>query len=337
VDGIAYVESPDHVCCRYRLAAFRPRLEALGHTLELRSLPTTLGGRFQIGRDIPRGTTVIVQRKLLPVWQLFLLRRRVDRLLYDFDDAVWSRDSYASRSLYSGRRLHRFRAMMHACDGVIAGNAFLAAQAAHWLPARAVHIIPTCVDESRYPVAEPSRVGPDVQLVWVGSSSTLQGLEMAREWWDAIGEQVGVSMKVICDRFPTFQHMQINQCDWHPEREFTDLATGDIGVSWIPDDVWSRGKCGLKVLQYMAAGLPVVANPVGVHREMIVDGVTGFWATTPAEWVEAIRVLAHDPDLRQRMGQAGRSRMEAIYSVRAGAAQWAMLLDDNAMSLRRSA
>ena len=100
-----------------------------------------------------------------------------------------------------------------------------------------------------------------------------------------------------------------------------------MGISWIPDDLWSRGKCGLKVLQYMAAGLPVVANRVGVHPQMIHQGETGYVASTPPQWVAAVARLTWDVELRQRMGRQGRQRLEADYSVAAGAARWVKLLD----------
>ncbi|MGH7221957.1 MAG: glycosyltransferase, partial [Gemmataceae bacterium] len=106
-----------------------------------------------------------------------------------------------------------------------------------------------------------------------------------------------------------------------------EIARADIGISWIPDDSWSRGKCGLKVLQYLAAGLPVIANPVGVQVEMVKHGETGFLAQTPAEWIEAVRRLAQDPELRIRMGRAGRRLVETRYSVAVGAASWVRLLD----------
>ena len=104
------------------------------------------------------------------------------------------------------------------------------------------------------------------------------------------------------------------------------MAAADVGISWVPDDLWSRGKCGLKVLQYMAAGLPVVANPVGVQADLVRHGETGFLARTPAEWVEALRRLGADPELRCRLGAAGRRRVEAEFSVEAGAARWLTLL-----------
>jgi glycosyltransferase involved in cell wall biosynthesis len=102
---------------------------------------------------------------------------------------------------------------------------------------------------------------------------------------------------------------------WSEETEASDVSAGDAGISWMPDDVWSRGKCGLKVLQYQAAGLPVIANPVGIHSTLVEPGVTGFLASAPAEWLGAVRALAAEPALRRRMGEAARARVEAGYSV----------------------
>ena len=90
----------------------------------------------------------------------------------------------------------------------------------------------------------------------------------------------------------------------------------------MPDDPWSRGKCGLKVLQYQAAGLPVVANAVGVQADFVRNGTTGFQAATSDEWVNAIRTLASDAALRKRLGDAGRRQVEERYSVDAGGALW---------------
>src|SRR5256885_8089682 len=120
----------------------------------------------------------------------------------------------------------------------------------------------------------------------------------------------GVSLKLISDRFSEFGQLRIEPCPWSAETEPIEIAAGDIGIAWVPDDDWSRGKCGLKVLQYMAAGLPVIANPVGVHRELVRPGETGFLAESTTEWIEAVRVLAADPQLRARFGRAGRELVE---------------------------
>jgi glycosyltransferase involved in cell wall biosynthesis len=321
---VGLVECPGHVSGRYRLAAFAPYLRRAGHTLEWHPLPKGWWDRLSLFRGLD-GANVILQRRLLRGWQLALLRRRARRLVFDFDDAVFLRDSFSPRGLHDPHRLRRFAATVRACDAVAAGNTFLHGQAARW--GRAVHVIPTCVDPRLYPLARHDRGGA-AQLVWVGSSSTLRGLEVVKPMLEEVGRRVaGLQLKLVCDRFLRWQHLPVLPCPWTETGEAGEIASADVGISWIPDDLWSRGKCGLKVLQYMAAGLPVVANPVGVHREMVRHGETGFLAETPAQWVEAVGRLAHDPALRRHLGQAGRRLVESGYSVEAGAGRWLLLLE----------
>ncbi len=323
---IALVDTPDHVCCRYRLAAFRPHLEEAGHSLDLLPLPRRWWSRWALFRRL-RGACVILQRRLLPGWQLSLLRQACRRLIFDFDDAVFLRDSYSSCGLHDPRRLRRFRASARACDAVVAGNGFLADQAARWAGSDRVHVIPTCVEPSAYRARRPDAPGDGKTLVWIGSSSTLQGLEAVAPLLEDLGRSLpGLRLKVICDRFPALRHIQVVPCPWRAEDEAAELAAAEVGISWVPDDLWSRGKCGLKVLQYMAAGLPVVANPVGVHAEMVRHGETGFLASTSEQWRSAVSRLAGDAGLRARMGQMGRWWLEARYSVAQGAQAWLDLL-----------
>ncbi len=326
---VALVQSPDHVCCRYRIAAYRPHLEAAGHTLELRPWPKRWWSRLRLGRALRDADVVILQRKLLPVWMLYLLRCAAPRLVFDFDDAVFLRDSYAPKGLHSAARLHRFIATIETADVIVAGNPFLADEAGRWLPGTdRVRVVPTCVEPGHYTAARHERAGHGVELVWVGSSSTLQGLESVRPMLEDVGRELaGTRLKLVSDRFLQLKYFPVVECPWSESDEAADIAAADIGISWLPDDAWSRGKCGLKILQYMAAGLPVVANPVGVQADLVRHGETGFLARTPTEWIEALRRLAGDPALRRRLGQAGRRRVETEFSVAAGAARWLAVLD----------
>jgi glycosyltransferase involved in cell wall biosynthesis len=332
---VALVESESHVCCRYRLAAFRPALVGAGHALDIRPLPQSLFGRCTLGRTLTSYDAVILQRKLLPRWVVARLRRRIRRLIYDFDDALWLRDSYSGKGFTDPKRADRFRATVEACDLVIAGNEYLAAEARKYAPAERVLIIPTCVDVVKYPLAEHERDG--VRLVWIGSSSTLKGLERFTRTLSAIGRTVPrTRLKLICDRFVEFPGLPVERCVWNEANETAEIAAADIGIGWVPDDAWSRGKCGLKVLQYQAAGLPVVANPVGVQADFVRDGETGFRATTTDEWVSAVRALAADAELRKRLGAAGRKQVEARYSVSAGGRMWVEALARFAGGVRKA-
>jgi glycosyltransferase involved in cell wall biosynthesis len=327
VQWLAFVESLDHVCCRYRLRAFQPLLAQAGHQLDLRALPLHWWSRCRLFRQARAWDGVILQRKLLDPLQLLLLRRSAQRLIYDLDDAVFLRDSYAAKGPHSARRLRRFAATVRAADAVVAGNAFLANQVMSAARKNHATIVPTCVDPDHYPGARHQRTPGSAQLVWIGSSSTLQGLQAIAPMLEQIGQRWrGLRLKLICDRFFHLERLPVVACPWDADREAEELAAADIGISWLPDDLWSRGKCGLKVLQYMAAGLPVVANPVGVHCELVRHGETGFLVETPHAWLEALGRLAHDPALRRRLGQAGRKCVAAQYSVTAGAQRWLGIL-----------
>jgi len=318
---LALVDSPDHVCCRYRIRAFAPALLESGWSLTCEGLDRGAFVRsFQLHRA-DEFDAVILQRKLLPSWQLRALRRASRHLVFDFDDAVLYRDSYSRRGPQSRWRCRRFAQTVCTVDTVVAGNDFLADCALRaGASVERVHVIPTCVEPRVYPVARHDVAKSAVDLAWIGSSSTLQGLEQIGPIWQRLAEALPqLRLRVICDRFPESFPLPVVQVPWRENTEARELAAADIGVSWLPDDLWSRGKCGLKVLQYHAAGLPVVANPVGSHREMVRDGETGILATTPGEWVDAIARLAGDAALRQRIGFTARRQVEASYSVSAWA------------------
>src|SRR5262245_12742421 len=322
--AVGLVERPYHVCCRYRMRAYVPELESRGWRVELRPLMSRLLERLYTLRDDQHADVVLMQRKLLDPFRLRLLRYNARKLVFDFDDAVLYRDSYASKGPLCPRRATRFRRIVEMADAVITGNSYLAEQAEQFADPNRIHVVPTCVNPARYPELATHRSKESVQLVWIGSSSTLRGLVRATSLFEAIGRYVpGAQLKVICDSFPTFERMPVAPVFWSEATEAHELAGADIGVSWLPDDLWSRGKCGLKILQYMAAGLPVVTNAIGVHAEMVEHGRSGFLVETKSDWIEAISALAADPELRKSMGRHGRQIVEQRYNI----SRWATVMD----------
>lgn len=332
---LALVEKPDHVCCRYRVRAFEPALTEAGSSLTCAGLDRRAFFRaIQIHRA-KEFDSVILQRKLLPAWQLNALRHAARHLVFDFDDAVLFRDSYSTRGPQSRWRARRFSQTVQSADTVVAGNDFLADEALRaGASVERVHVIPTCVEPDLYPIA---RQNSPAELVWIGSSSTLQGLEQARPIWQEVARAVpGLKLRLICDRAPDAFPLPVVPIKWSRETEANEIAAGHIGISLIPDDLWSRGKCGLKVLQYQAAGLPVVVNPVGAHREIVADGETGFLATTASDWALAITRLVSDARLRQQMGSKARRHVEANYSVSAWAETFVTSMTGPARTFPRS-
>lgn len=312
---LALIERPGHVCYRYRIAAFAPFLEAIGSQLEAVPLSRSVRERLAQLRQAREADVVILQRRLLPRWQLWLLRRWSRSLVYDFDDSVFMRDSFARKKLASWQRRALFRATVSTADAVIAGNDFLASAARPFAAAKAVSVIPTCIDPNLYSLARHER-RDGVRLVWIGQRSTLAYLERSRDHLAAISQRVpGAQLRVISDVFPIDAAISTYPVPWTADSETTELASADIGVSWLIDDDWARGKCALKVLQYMAAGLPVVANRVGVQTELVRHGETGYLADTPQEWADGVARLAANPALRAELGRNGRRLVEERYSV----------------------
>jgi glycosyltransferase involved in cell wall biosynthesis len=324
---IALVKNRDSACCRYRLAAFRPYLEAAGHVLELRPWPSSFLSRMRFGRDLDGADVLILQRKMPPPWQLALFRELAGRLVFDVDDAIFLHDSFDPRGSFSARRARRFREVVQTADVVIVGNTYLREQASLWVDPRRVEIIPTCVDATLYRPAAHHDAARDADLVWIGSSSTLRGLRQIRPMLEALGDMVpGLRFKIICDDSLQLTNMDVVSCPWSAKTEAAELAKAAIGLSWLPDDPWSRGKCGLKTLQYMAAGLPVIANPVGIHLELIHPAETGFLVQTAEELAIVVRRLLADVDLRRRLGQQGQVLVRRKFDVPLGATQWLELL-----------
>jgi len=324
---IALVKDLEDPSCRYRIEGLRPHFERAGHDLGVEALSRRGLDRIRFSRRLGDADLVIIQRLLLPLWFLWLVRRRARKLVFDFDDALYRHDSYSGRGERSAGRMRRFRATIAACDAVAAGNCFLAEQAARFTSPNRVHVVPTCVEPSLYTISSQEN-GDAVKLVWIGSKVMIRALEDASSLLGSLGRAVpGLRLRVICNAFPKLDGLDVEEVPWSSSSEAEALASSHIGISHVPDDAWSLGKCGLKVIQYMAAGLPIVANPVGVQTEMVVHGVTGYLARTREEWIAAVRTLAGSRDLRRRMGLAGRRLVEERWSRDAAGAAWSSILE----------
>jgi len=250
---------------------------------------------------------VLLHRKTLTWWDALALGD-AGPLIYDFDDAVM----YQARSPeapHPGRE-RRFQRTAARSELIIAGCPNLATHASLAGAAR-VEVIPTGLDADAFPPKEIHGAQKRVRLVWVGSASTLKQLQTLGPVFEAVGRDVpGAVLRVIADARLQVPGLEVENVPWSLADEARLLGEGDIGIAPLPDTPYTRGKCGFKVLQYMAAGLPVVASPVGINAEYVRPEATGLHATTAEQWTAAVERLAADAALRQRMGRAGRERVE---------------------------
>jgi glycosyltransferase involved in cell wall biosynthesis len=179
-----------------------------------------------------------------------------------------------------------------------------------------VEVIPTSIDQERYQAKDYSVPKDRVTIGWIGDHGSIHYLEKMRPIFDRIGERYShCELKIVCDIFFDCKKIHVIKKQWKSDEEVEDLQSFDIGLMPLVDDPWSWGKCGLKIVQYQGVGLPVVCTPVGVNRDLVEDGVTGFWARTPVEWEEKLSVLIEDALLREKLGQEGRKRVLEEYTV----------------------
>jgi glycosyltransferase involved in cell wall biosynthesis len=265
-----------------------------------------------------------------------LLKRAGKPVFFDVDDAVMF-DSPSAGWIGRQRMWRRFLATARHVDRVVAGNDYLAEMFLRHGTAAAT-ILPTVVDPAHYQVKSHGRSdradegggntgGNPVRLVWIGSRSTLPYL---RRILPAISEAAktvpGLSLVTIGDKGLGTCPLLVEHIDWSVDGEAAALVRGDIGIAPTPADRWTLGKCGFKIIQYMAAGLPVIASPVGANAQIVGPEQTGLLPATDADWPRAIARLAGDAALRANMGAAGRAKVEREYSLDYAAEVWAGLL-----------
>ncbi len=296
---------------RYRILQYIPYLQEMGHDCTVLRIPPRFHTRFFAFRKMSNFALVVLQKKLLNPLEFWFLRRYSKSLIYDFDDAIMYRDSQHINP-DSRQRLQRFNRTVHNADWVIAGNQYLREKVPHGR----VSIIPTPIDMQRYHAKIYRNEEKVVTLGWIGSKSTLAYLLDLKGVLEEIGRNfINVQLKIVCDTFFDCRHLHVIKKSWRYEEEIEDLHSFDIGLMPLSDDPWSRGKCAFKLLQYLAVGVPVVASPVGMNSEIVHNHRNGFLALNEHDWLEWLKLLIQDPDLRRRLGRKGRELVKTDYAL----------------------
>ncbi|OWU66747.1 hypothetical protein ATO2_17505 [Roseovarius sp. 22II1-1F6A] len=266
-----------------------------------------------------RGTDVLWLEKEALLWLPWSLERALTPggapMVVDFDDAVFHRyDMHRSAVV---RRIlgHKLDQLMASSVLVTAGNQYLADRARR-AGAQNVEIVPTVVDVSVYGRAQERRFSKPTVIGWIGTPSTW--FEYMAPMMPLLCETAGATearISAVGAGTAAAAHPLLDILPWSEASEVSQIQQMDIGVMPLTDTPWARGKCGYKLIQYMACGLPVIASPVGVNTEIVEHGVNGFLASTETEWRDALTTLLGDPELRRSMGEKGRKKVEDHYSL----------------------
>ncbi len=262
-----------------------------------------------------------------PVIEWWLARVMKKKIIYDFDDAIWLTDNRNESALTA---LFRWRGKVKTiCRWsyrVCCGNRYLSDYARRYNSD--VVIIPTTINMAAVEGQRTTRRGVADTLIvgWTGSRTTIKYLESIIDVLQAIeSAHDQIEIVVIADVNPKLPLKRFRYIPWNPVTEIKDLAQLDIGLMPLPEDEWTKGKCGLKALQYMALEIPAIVSPVGVNTEIIEHGREGYLCKNPSEWEQQLGLLIADHKLREEMGKSGRQVVRERYSIDAQSSRFASL------------
>jgi len=294
----------------------------------LRKVPLTLSA---VARQTLRaalgllGDVVLVHRSAALVGPPILerlLARRGRPLVFDFDDAIFlPHETETNRRLAWLKFPAKTGTICRLSAHVVVGNAYLGEYARRFNPR--VTVVPSSIDTDRYQARPLTRADGRVVIGWMGSSSSQTYLEMFAGMLREVAALPRVEIRVVSNRRPDLPGVPVAWRPWSAATEVEELAAFDVGIMPMPQTAWALGKCALKALQYMAMGVATVASAVGANREVIEHDRSGLLASTDADWLAGLRALAASPELRARLGQAGRRTVETRYSMRSSAGAFA--------------
>ncbi|MBW1820528.1 MAG: glycosyltransferase family 4 protein [Deltaproteobacteria bacterium] len=312
---------------RFRVKEFIPFFKKHGIKVELVRVSENILSRYRNFKGLSDFDVVIVQRKLLSPIDLFFVRHFAKKMVFDFDDSIMYRSS-RHENHHSWSKMNKFKSMMRTVDGVIAGNTYLKNEASKFISPENIYVIPTIVDLNEYSVKNYKTVKKDFIIGWIGTSGNLQYLKSIAPALEILNNKYKyIKLKIVCDSFFDLGNIEVIKKIWRPEDVEEDLKSFDVGVMPLADDLWTRGKCGLKVVQYLAAGVPAVVSPVGLNRDLAIPNKTGLWAESIDDWTNKISELVDDPEKRMKMGLAGRKLVKNKFSLQAQAPRYLAILN----------
>ena len=257
-----------------------------------------------------------IEKELFPFVPAFVeVLFKVLKIPYivDYDDAIFHNYDLSRNPLIRFSMPRKIATVMRCAAGVIVGNEYLASYA-RTAGASRIELIPTVIDLDRYP-RRPDVAKVGFTVGWIGTPVTSKFLSSIQPALSEVCKDKKTQLSVIGSYVLMIEDIPTLMRSWSESTEVEGIRSFDVGIMPLPEGPWERGKCGYKLIQYMACSLPVVASPVGANADIVEHGVNGYLATTQDEWITAITTLRNDRGLRIRMGNAGYSKVENKYCM----------------------
>ncbi|MEJ2184151.1 MAG: glycosyltransferase family 4 protein [Nitrospirota bacterium] len=307
---------------RFRAYQYAELLESRGFNCHVSPLPEkgVLRRLFYLTAvlfRVPANDIVVIQKILFARPILYVLRLLNNNIIFDWDDALYAAPpSNVLLGIDLKKRVKRLNYTLRTSKSIMCGNRTLWEYSLKYN--NNAHVIPTAIDTDMLTVGK-KRKSDSCIIGWIGKSENLEYLLELEDVFRALYERYGssVCLRVVSNKsFYSHSGMDIINKKWRLAEEISDIQSFDIGIMPLDDNEWSRGKCAFKALQYMAAGVPCVASPVGANNEVVKNGYNGYLADSPQEWIECLSSLIDDADIRASLGEHGRKHVLKEYSIR---------------------
>jgi len=262
---------------------------------------------------------IFIHREAAPVGPPFFewIVSRVFKkyMIYDFDDAIWLPNASENNGKLTMalKQFDNVRAICRYADKISVGNKFLGNYAKQF-NANVVYN-PTTIDTDEHHNTTTDHSNHIFTIGWTGSHSTVQYLDELVPVLRELEKEFNFELHVICDVPPKFQLKSLKFIRWNKKREIDDLLNFNVGIMPLRDEVWAKGKCGFKALQYMALGIPAVVSDVGVNAEIVDHDINGCVCRTPEDWKFYLSKLMSDPEYLRKLGSRTREKIVANYSL----------------------
>ncbi|MCA9410970.1 MAG: glycosyltransferase family 4 protein [Candidatus Omnitrophica bacterium] len=264
---------------------------------------------------------VVIEKELFPFIPAFMEKKYFEgakKLLLDYDDAIFVKYQKHPNLLVRLLMRHKLDQLMALSDGVIGGNRFLCEYADRFAPR--TWLVPTSVDVDKYIPHDQDHEGL-ISIGWIGTPITAKYLEIVRRPMERLAQVVPLRFIVIGAPAPDWHGVQAQSHQWSEEDEAKLIRWMDIGIMPLEDTLWEKGKCGLKLLQYMAGNVIPVGSDVGANRDILEQGVDGFLCKTEEDWFETLKDLAENQQKRVQVAEAASRKVRQEYSIEVAAAK----------------